>query len=45
MNNDDLFFEQLKIYQEIERRRVKKKYLLTAAFFSVILSLTYILME
>jgi hypothetical protein len=45
MNNDDLFFEQVKIYEEIERRRVKKFYLLTSAFFCGILLLTYLLMR
>jgi hypothetical protein len=35
MNNDDLFFEQIKIYQEIERAKSQEKILLTSAFFVV----------
>jgi hypothetical protein len=45
MNNDELYFEQIKIYEEIARRRVKKIYILTSAFFCGILLLTYLLMR
>lgn len=41
MDNFDLFLEQVKIYQEIERHRKNRLYALTFGVFFVIIGILY----
>ena len=41
MDNIDFFWDQVKLYEEIEKRRRRRIYALTAAFLFVIIGLAY----
>lgn len=43
MDNFELFLDQVKILEEIEKRRRRRFYALTAAFFIAILGILYVI--
>lgn len=42
MDNFDLFLEQVKIYQEIEKRQRRRKYLFFVGVFLLVIGLIYL---